>query len=175
MNSRSPYRQSLFVAGTLLLALLWLPAAMAEDAAPASAFSDFRSETPGHWHHITLMDLPPPYATPSASEQAKVIERPAKAWPQAPQGFQVQLYATGLENPRLMRTAPNGDVFLAESGAGKVVVLRGIDPKGRVQTVETFATGLDKPFGIAFYPPGPDPEWVYVADTGAVVRFAYHN
>ncbi|MGC2210690.1 MAG: PQQ-dependent sugar dehydrogenase [Candidatus Korobacteraceae bacterium] len=183
MNSRSPYRQSLFVAGTLLLALLWLPAgrqrrdayAMAEDAAPAPAFSDYRSETPGHWHHITLMDLPPPYATPSASEQANVIERPAKAWPQAPQGFQVQLYATGLENPRLMRTAPNGDVFLSESQAGKIVVLRGIDPKGRVQTVETFATGLDKPFGIAFYPPGPDPEWVYVADTGAVVRFAYHN
>ena len=116
MSSRSPHRQSLFVAGSLLLALLWLPAArqgrdayaMAEDAAPAPAFSDYRSETPGHWHHITLLDLPPPYATPSASEQAKVIQRPAKAWPQAPQGFQVQLYATGLENPRLMRTAPNG-------------------------------------------------------------------
>ena len=183
MSSRSPYRHSLFVAGPLLLALLspqlgWQGQgayAMAEEVSGSTAFSDFRSETPGHMHHITLLDLPVPYATPSANAGAKVIARPAKAWPQAPQGFQVQLYATGLENPRLMRTAPNGDVFLAESEAGKIVVLRGIDSKGRVQTVQTFATGLDKPFGIAFYPPGPDPEWVYVANTGSVVRFPYHN
>jgi glucose/arabinose dehydrogenase len=183
MNSRSPYWHSLFVAGPLLLALLLLPPgrqgrdgyAMAEDATASPVFSDFRSETPGHWHHITPLDLPPPYATPSATVPAKVIERPAKAWPQAPPGFLVQLYATGLENPRLMRTAPNGDVFLAESQAGKIVVLRGIDSKGKVQTVQTFAAGLDKPFGMAFYPPGPDPEWVYVANTGSVVRFPYHS
>jgi glucose/arabinose dehydrogenase len=104
-----------------------------------------------------------------------VIARPAKAWPQAPAGFSVQLYATGLENPRLMRPAPNGDVFLAESLPGKIMVLRGIDSKGRVLTIETFATGLDKPFGIAFYPPGSNPDWVYIADTGGVVRFPYHN
>ena len=84
-----------------------------------------------------------------------MIARPAKAWPQAPPGFQVQLYATGLKNPRLMRTAPNGDVFLAESEPGNIVVLRGMRPNGRAQTVSIFAEGLDKPFGIAFYPPGP--------------------
>src|SRR5208282_2859248 len=168
MSSRSPYRHSLFVAGPLLLALFSLgpgwqgrdACAMAQDDSGTTAFSDYRSETPGHLHHITPLDLPLPYATASASAPAHVIERLAKAWPQAPPGFSVQLYASGLENPRLLRAAPNGDVFLAESQPGKIMVLRGIDSKGRVRTVETFATGLDKPFGIAFYPPGPDPEWV---------------
>jgi glucose/arabinose dehydrogenase len=74
-----------------------------------------------------------------------------------------------------MRTAPNGDVFLAESQPGNIKILRGIDTKGHAKQVETFATGLDKPFGIAFYPPGPMPEWIYVANTGAVVRFPYRN
>ncbi len=74
-----------------------------------------------------------------------------------------------------MRAAPNGDVFLAESQPGVIKVLRGIDAQGGVQRVEEFATGLDKPFGIAFYPPGPEPQWVYVANTGSVVRFPYRN
>jgi len=74
-----------------------------------------------------------------------------------------------------LRAAPNGDVFLAESAPGNIKVLRGIDSQGSVQKVEDFATGLDKPFGIAFYPPGPEPQWVYVANTGSVVRFPYRN
>ena len=104
-----------------------------------------------------------------------VIARPANAWPKVPAGFSVQLYATGFHNPRLIRAAPNGDVFLAESQPGNIKVMRGIDAKGGVQQVETFATGLDKPFGIAFYPPGPEPQWVYVGNTGSVVRFPYRN
>jgi len=140
-----------------------------------SVFSDYRSQAPGRAHHITLQDLPQPYATPSAAARSEVVERPANAWPLAPPGFSVQLYATGLHNPRLLRAAPNGDVFLAESSAGDVKVLRGVDAKGGVQRVENFAAGLDKPFGIAFYPPGPEPQWVYVANTGSVVRFAYRN
>ncbi len=145
------------------------------DAQSSSVFSDYRSQSPGRVHRITVQDLPRPYATPSASAQSEVIERPANAWPVAPQGFSVQMYATGLHNPRLLRAAPNGDVFLAESSAGIIKVLRGIDAKGGVQQVDTFATGLDRPFGIAFYPPGPEPQWVYVANTGSVVRYPYRS
>ncbi len=126
-------------------------------------------------HHITLRDLPPPYATPSADAGSQVIARLAKAWPKAPAGFSVELYAKGLQNPRLLRAAPNGDVFLAESEPGTSRSCAAIDPKGGVREVEDFATGLDKPFGIAFYPPGPEPQWVYVANTGSVVRFPYRN
>jgi glucose/arabinose dehydrogenase len=119
--------------------------------------------------------LPAPYATKSVDNGPELIPRPANAWPQAPAGFKVQLYADGLENPRLIRTAPNGDVFLAESAAGEVKVFRGITASGKAEQVQIFATGLNKPFGIAFSPLGPNPEWVYVANTDSVVRFPYRN
>ena len=145
----------------------------AADNAPA--FSDYRSQSPGRSHSIALGDLPQPYATDSADAPPQAVARPTKSWPQALQGFTVNLYATGLDNPRLMRAAPNGDVFVAESDPGDVRVLRGIDLKGKVQQVATFTTGLNKPFGIAFYPPGPEPQWVYVANTDSVVRFPYRS
>ena len=73
----------------------------------------------------------------------------------------------------MIRTAPNGDLFLADSAAGSVRVLRGVGADGKAVTSETFATGLDHPFGIAFYPLGPNPQWVYVANTTSLVRFPY--
>jgi glucose/arabinose dehydrogenase len=87
----------------------------------------------------------------------------------------VDQIATGLSKPRLIRAAPNGDLFVAESRKGRIRLLRGIAADGRAQTVETFATGLNKPFGIAFYPPGANPQFVYVANTGSVVKFPYQN
>src|SRR6266702_877053 len=144
-------------------------------AQASSAFSGFRSQSPGRVHHITLQDLPKPFATSSADTPSDVIERPASAWPKAPEGFSVQLYARGLDNPRLLRSAPNGDVFLAESSPGDIKVLRGIDDKGSAKQVEVFVTGLSRPFGIAFYPPGPEPQYMYVGNTDSVVRFPYRN
>lgn len=173
----SPRSLRLLATGSLgllvVLCLLILP--HDSHAAASSAFSDYRSQSPGRSHHITLQDLPQPYATPSVDKTSHVIARPANAWPKVPAGFSVQLYATGLHNPRLIRTAPNGDVFLAESEPGNIKVMRGINARGGAQQVEIFAAGLDKPFGIAFYPPGPEPQWVYVGNTGAVVRFPYRS
>lgn len=142
---------------------------------PKPPFTDYRFEEPGKIRHITVEDLPEPYATQSATNGPKIVERPAGAWPKALPGFRVDLYATGLHNPRLMRVAPNGDIFLAETSAGNIKVFRGITADHKPQQVEVFATGLNTPFGIAFYPPGPDPHWVYVADMDAVLRFPYHN
>lgn len=138
-----------------------------------SVFSDYRTDRPGVTHRITVADLPPPFATESANNGPKLIPRPAGALPQAPAGYVVTEYAAGLENPRLIRTAPNGDLFVAESRPGRVRVIRGLAAGGKADTVEIFATGLNRPFGIAFYPPGPEPEWVYVGNTNAVVRFPY--
>lgn len=138
-----------------------------------SAFSDFRRERPGVMHKITVADLPAPFATPSANNSPSAVPRPSGAMPETLPGYSVALYAEGLENPRLMRTAPNGDVFVAESRPGRVKVMRGRDAAGRAQTVEVFASGLSRPFGIAFYPPGPNPTHVYIGNTDAVVRFPY--
>jgi glucose/arabinose dehydrogenase len=140
-----------------------------------AAFHDYSQEKPGTFRKITVADLPQPFETESAFNMAKVVPRPQGAMPQAPPGFKVELYASGLDNPRLIRTAPNGDLFLAESETGKIKVFRGVGKNRAAETTEVFATGLEQPFGIAFYPPGPDPQWVYVGNTGSVVRFPYHN
>ena len=142
---------------------------------PAPPFTDFRYEQPGKTRKITIKDLPPPYATRSAENGPDVVARPANVWPKAPAGFVVQQYAAGLDNPRLLRTAPNGDIFLAESQAGRIRVFRGMTSDGKPEQISIFASGLNRPYGIAFYPPGPDPQWVYIGNTDSVVRFPYHN
>jgi glucose/arabinose dehydrogenase len=143
-----------------------------------AAFSDFKGEQPGVVRKITASDLPKPYATQSSRNQAHVVARPAGAMPVVPAGFTVQLYATGLKNPREIRTAPNGDLFVAESDPGEIKVFRGSfvgGGGGKPQATSVFATGLEQPFGMAFYPPGPNPQWLYVGNTGSVVRFRYKN
>jgi hypothetical protein len=92
-----------------------------------------------------------------------------------PNGFSIQAFATGLQDPRLVRVAPNGDIFVAESAAGRVRALRAADGAGKASKIEIFAAGLDGPFGIAFYPLGTNPQWLYVATNNQVVRFAYRS
>jgi glucose/arabinose dehydrogenase len=141
----------------------------------SAAFASYKTEKPGDWHQITVADLPKPFATASSSNASKVIPRPANAWPKAPAGFKVDLYASEENAPREIRTAPNGDFFLAESYTGDVVILRGMGANGKPQQRSVFATGLRQPFGMAFYPSGDNPQWLYVGDTNAVLRFPYHS
>ena len=140
-----------------------------------SVFTDYRGQRPGTFHKITPADLPRPYATPSVDNGPELVSRPAGAWPQVLPGFKVELYASQLDNPRVIRTAPNGDLFVAESKPGRIKVFRGIGKDGKAERVEIFATGLRQPFGIAFYPLGPNPKYVFVANTDSVVRFPYQN
>ncbi len=142
---------------------------------PKLPFTDYRYESPGTLRHIRLRDLPAPYASASEANGPNIVPRPHGAWPKAPPGFAVGLYATDLHNPRVLRRAPNGDLFLAETSAGDIKVFRGMTEDGKPEHVEVFATGLNTPFGIAFYPLGDDPEWVYVANMDSVVRFPYRN
>jgi len=166
----------LFLAAVLVL----MPAALGQSnkkqvLTGQNAFTDAAHESPGTRRHLTTADLPAPAPDQSVDNGADMVSRPANAWPQAPKGFKVEQYATNLENPREMRTAPNGDIFLAESEAGKIVVFRGVDKDGHPQQKSEFATGLHQPFGIAFYPLGPNPKYIYIGDTDAIVRFPYHN
>jgi glucose/arabinose dehydrogenase len=161
-----------------------------------AAFTDYAQQDPGVRHKITLADLPEPNPAEAVDNGPRVVPKPADAWPTAPAGFKVILFAGGDSTPmqrsddrrqtnqavqgtfvmpRLIRFAPNGDLFLADSQAGIVFVLRGIGADGKAQTIEKFATGLDHPFGIAFYPLGPNPQWVYVGNATTVARFPYHN
>jgi glucose/arabinose dehydrogenase len=142
---------------------------------PTPPFTDFRYEAPGHSRKITVNDLPAPYATHSAGNGPEVVARPDGVLPKAPAGFKVNLFAEGLHTPRVIRQAPNGDMFLAESGNGQIRIYRGITADGKPAQTAVFATGLKKPYGIAFYPVGPNPQWIYVGNTDAVIRFPYRN
>ncbi|HWK47184.1 MAG TPA: sorbosone dehydrogenase family protein [Stellaceae bacterium] len=166
------------------LALAWFAAgptqiqAQETPSAPRTgraAYGDWRGDAPGVRRKITPADLPPPFSTDSAGDDAGIVARPAGALPAAPPGFTVQLFASGLDNPRLVRVAPNGDIFIAESRPGRLRVLRAADGAAAPERMEVFASGLNQPFGIAFYPSGPNPQYVYVGNTDSVVRFPYRN
>ena len=157
------------------------PPASAEDGAAsmvltgAAAFGDWRQDAPGVRRHITAADLPQPFATPSVGNTPKVVAAKPGALPKVPPGFDVAPLDTGLEGPRLLRVAPNGDIFVAETEANRVRVLRLGADRAKVTVENTFAKNFSLPFGIAFYPPGPDPQWIYVGNTDSVVRFPYRN
>jgi glucose/arabinose dehydrogenase len=80
-----------------------------------------------------------------------------------------------LSGPRIIRVAPNGDIFVAETRAGRIRVFRAADGADKSTNHETFASGLHGPFGIAFFPSGDNPQWVYVANADSVVRFPYRS
>jgi glucose/arabinose dehydrogenase len=141
----------------------------------AAAFGDWHADRPGVRRLIRPNDLPKPYVTKSASNSAGLAERPAGAKPKLPPGFSAELIASGIDNPRVVRVAPNGDLFVADSEANQVRVYRLAEGSAKPAQDGIFAGNLNQPYGIAFYPPGNDPQWVYVANSDSVVRFAYRK
>lgn len=137
----------------------------------AKAFGSWEQAKPGVTRLIKPSDLPPPFNTKSASNSPGQADKPADAKPLVPQGFAVTEFAAGFSEPRVIAIAPNGDIFVADSDAGQVDVLR-MSGDGTVAEKGVFANDLDQPYGIAFYP-SADPKYVYVANTGNVVRFSY--
>ena len=133
------------------------------------AFGSWQKDKPGVRRLLKPEDQPP--VGESTSNPIQIVKRSKHAKPIAPKGFSVDLIASGLAEPRVIRVAPNGDLFVADSEANTIRVYR--VPTGRTRPVKSdiYASGLNKPFGIAFYPLGPDPQWVYVANTDGVVRF----
>ena len=114
-------------------------------------------------------DLPKPFATESARRPSRAVPQPADAVLKLPKGFKLNVFAEGdFRYPRWMALAPNGDVFVADSRANAVIVLRDRDKDGRADERFTFADNLAQPFGMAFHK-----DWFYVANTDSVVRFKY--
>ena len=175
-SSHSIFRLT-FSAALFLIAVM--TGASAEQGAVLTgkaAVGDWTSDAPGVTRKITVQDLPPPGSNVLAINRARVVDRPAEAQPKVPPGFKIELYATGFRDPRFLLTAPNGDIFVVESRANQIKVLRDNNGDGKPDVIEIFTErGLNKPFGIAFYPPGGDPQFLYVGNTDGVVRFPYRN
>src|SRR5258706_13545511 len=138
-----------------------------------AAFGSWQQDKPGIRRLLTPRDLPPiGKSTPNFSEVAPM---PAGAKPRVPPGFSVEMVVSGLSGPRAVRLAPNGDLFVADSVSNTVRVLRIPSGSATPTKNEVFASGLYQPFGIAFYPLGPNPEWIYIANSDGIVRFPYRN
>ncbi|AFZ35902.1 NHL repeat containing protein [Stanieria cyanosphaera PCC 7437] len=122
---------------------------------------------------ITIDSLPEPFATQSASNSPNVIPVPENPTLNVPAGFQVNVFAEGLEQPRWLSLTPDGDVLVAESRSGRIRLLQDRNGDGIAETNQVFATsenGLDQPFGMTFV--GNN---FYVANTGEVLRFDYQS
>jgi glucose/arabinose dehydrogenase len=118
---------------------------------------------------IHFEDLPRPRVGPIADNPPREIPRPPGAELRVPSGFSIRPFAEGgFDTPRWMALAPNGDVFLADSGRGSVWLLRDTTGKGAADARFEFLSGLTQPFGLAF-----QGEWLYVGDTDEVLRFRY--
>jgi glucose/arabinose dehydrogenase len=141
----------------------------------AATPGDWQNDAPGVTHQVVVADLPPPFSTASAGNGPKVVDRPDGAGLSVPKGFKIQQIPAKLAGPRLMRTAPNGDIFLAETNKGVIKVLRLSASGDSLVENSVFAKGLSGPFGIAFYPSSGDPKWVYVGCLNSVVRFPYRS
>lgn len=145
------------------------------NSANASDPNDWQHAGPGTKHAIATEKLVAPYATPSTRNNPAVVAQPADAKLAVPAGFKVELFAKGLNGPRLIHTAPNGDLFIAETRANRIRVLRAADGATAPTQDQIFAEGLDRPFGMAFYPAGGEPQWVYFANNNSIVRYPYRN
>jgi glucose/arabinose dehydrogenase/cytochrome c2 len=151
------------------------PAAAQAIVIPTSSAqsANWRSDAPGQVHRITVASLPPPFATPSSRNSSSVVPKPAGATLALPPGFQIEPFATGLAGPRKMLIAPNGDILVTEISGGRVTVLHPTPDGRHAGGTDVYLKGLRQPFGLAFYPNAQNPQWLYVAETNRVTRYAY--
>jgi glucose/arabinose dehydrogenase len=155
-----------FVASMLIQSIAW---------GQASNGQSYEQDAPGRAHRVDITALPAPYATESARNFPQVSARPDDATLELPPGFEIDVFTRDVEGPRVMRVAPNGDIFVSESRAGRVKVLRPTADGAGVASTAVFAEDLNRPFGLQFYPAGANPAWLYVGEMNRVVRYPYQS
>ena len=155
----------------IALCLLLVPLALAPSQAGAQ--SRWQNDAPGRTHRIDVAGLPAPFATPSARDFPAIVAQPGDASLKLPPGFKIDVFTRDIDGPRVMRVAPNGDIFVAETGQGRIKVLKPAANGASVASSTVFASGLTRPFGMQFYPAGATPQWLYVAEENRVVRYRY--
>ena len=138
------------------------------------AFGGWKDDAPGVTRKLTVDDLEAPFVSKSASNTAQPVPMPNGAMPKVPDGYKVELVAKGIDNPRAIRFAPNGDLFVADFEEGKVLVFHFDGDKPTPTKQETFVDKLNQPYGIAFYP-ADKPQWVYIAESDGLKKYAYKD
>lgn len=142
--------------------------AQASTPAPQQIATEPLTPTP---IRITVDDLPAPYSTRSASKSPQVVGIPAAPTLRVPAGFEVNVFAEGLDRPRWLALTPEGDVLVTETRQNRIRRLSDRDGDGVAEGNAVFATaenGLNIPFGMAF-----TGDSFYLGNTDAVLRFPY--
>ena len=103
--------------------------------AGAAAYGDYTKSAPGvDAAHPARATCRRPMPRTSARNASKLVPRPTGAELHLPPGFAVAPLIAGFQGPRQMKLAPNGDIFLAESDAKRIRVIRaGADAAGECQ------------------------------------------
>lgn len=118
--------------------------------------------------------LPPPYATRGVANPSRVVGWPKGKMPTAPAGFEVNLFAEDLDNPRTIHVLPNGDVLVMESrrrqGPSRIILFRDDNKDGKPERRGVFIDNLNGAFGMALHG-----NRFYVGNTDAVVVFPYQS
>ncbi|TYQ13946.1 UNVERIFIED_ORG: hypothetical protein JN05_03348 [Zoogloea ramigera] len=158
-----------------------IPAASQAPAASANTNANNTSkeehwsdDQPGRIHAVRMADLPPPFASASAGNNPKTVPRPQGVLPSVPANFAVNLWATDPDRGRVMVKAPNGDIFISSTTKRLIKVFRS-STGATADKISVFADKLDRPFGFAFWPAGPNPQYLYVANVNSIIRFPYKN
>ncbi|NEP57279.1 MAG: sorbosone dehydrogenase family protein [Symploca sp. SIO2G7] len=123
--------------------------------------------------NITLDSLPQPFATNSAFKRPQVVAIPQNPTLKVPSGFDVNVYAEGLDAPRWLALTPSGKVLVTETRKNRIRLLHDSDGDGVADVNQTFATtenGVNIPFGMAFAD-----NFFFLGNTGAVLRFPYNQ
>jgi glucose/arabinose dehydrogenase len=112
-------------------------------------------------------------ATPPADEEgaaAPAGDDEAAARLQVPEGFTLNTYFSGLDEPRLMTIGPEGDLYVAERNADAVIRLPDADGDGVADERQVIAENLDQPHNLEWHEGS-----LYVAATGIVLRLTDGN
>jgi glucose/arabinose dehydrogenase len=123
---------------------------------------------PSQRFELRPADMPKPFATESASNVASTVTLGPFVVPDVPEGFTANRFAEGLANARWMAVAPDGEVFLAEPGAGRISLLIDRNRDGKADEHHIFASGLNRPHGLALRG-----GFLYVADLKHVWRYRW--
>ena len=137
-----------------------------------AAFGGWQDDAPGTTRQLTVKDLEEPFVSKSASNSAAPVPMKEGQLPKVPDGYKIELVAKGIDNPRAIRFAPNGDLFVANSEDGQVLVFRFDGDKPTPVKQSTYVDKLNQPYGIAFYP-ADKPQWVYIAESDGLKRYPY--
>ena len=137
------------------------------------AFGDYNNDEPGVRRVIRIADLPAPTAIAGGGSEPRMSSREPGQRPTVPPGFSVTLFAQGLRLPRMMKVAPDGMVLVPEATNNRIVAIKMPSRPGSMPLTDIWASSLARPYGLDFWPPGPNPTHVLVAETLRVVRLPY--